>query len=71
VIRDEDPLSARAEVELRSALRRGGWSTRIFVRTAFRATKEDFELEAKLVTHEGETLVFSRTWNHSVPRDLV
>src|SRR6185436_1414541 len=37
VIHDEDPLSARAEVELRSALRRGSWSTRIFVRTAFRA----------------------------------
>jgi len=71
VIHDEDPLSARAEVELRSALRRGSWSTRIFVRTAFRATKEDFQLEAKLVAHEGEIQVFSRTWNRSVPRDLV
>ena len=71
VIRDDDPLSARAEVNLRSALRRGDWSTRISVRTAFHATKESFELEAELVAHEGETRVFSRTWNRSVPRDLV
>jgi len=71
VIRDDDPLSARAEVKLRSALRRGDWSTRISVRTAFHATKESFELEAELVAHEGETRVFSRTWNRSVPRDLV
>jgi uncharacterized protein len=70
-IRDDDPLSARAEVELRSALRRGDWSTRISVRTAFRATKEDFELEAELVAHEGETRVFSRAWSRSVHRDLV
>jgi putative CocE/NonD family hydrolase len=70
-IRDGDPLSARAEVELSSELRRGEWSARIAVRTAFRATKKEFDLEASLVAHDGEARVFSRTWSRSVPRDLV
>ena len=71
IIRDDDPLSARAEVKLHSAFRRGDWSTRISVRTAFHATKESFEVEGELVAYEGEARIFSRTWNRSVPRDLV
>ena len=70
-IRDDDPLSARAEMDLRSELRRGDWSVRVAVRTALRATKEEFQLEAELVADEGDTRVFSRTWNRSVRRDLV
>ena len=70
-IRDDDPLSARAEVEHRVALRRAGWAIRVESRASLRATREAFELRAGLDAFEGETLVRSRRWDRRVPRDGV
>jgi hypothetical protein len=34
-------------------------------------TRDRFELAATMEAFEGERRVFSRTWDRSVPRDLV
>ncbi|MGH7821454.1 MAG: CocE/NonD family hydrolase, partial [Candidatus Binatia bacterium] len=67
----DDPLSARAEIEQETRLSRGGWSARVETRTAFRATRETFELHAELRAFEGESAVFERIWDQSIPRDGV
>ena len=40
-------------------------------RTVLTATREAFRVRAVLDAYEGEALVFSRSWNTTVPRDLV
>ncbi|MGH7856704.1 MAG: CocE/NonD family hydrolase C-terminal non-catalytic domain-containing protein, partial [Candidatus Binatia bacterium] len=70
-IREDDPLSARAEIEQKTRLSRGDWSTRIETRTEFRATPKTFELHAELRAFEGDTRVFERIWDRSIPRDMV
>jgi hypothetical protein len=70
-IRDDDPLSARAEVLQRMGLRRGAWAVRVESRASFRATRESFELRAWLEAFEGGALVGARSWQYSIPRDGV
>ena len=70
-IRDDDPLSARAEVEHRVALRRAEWTIRVESRASLRATREAFELSAELDAFDGETRVRSRRWDRRIPRDGV
>jgi hypothetical protein len=70
-IRDDDPLSARAEVLQRMGLRRGAWAVRVESRASFRATRESFELRARLEAFEGGGLVGARSWQYSIPREGV
>jgi putative CocE/NonD family hydrolase len=70
-IRDDDPLSARAEVVQRMALRRGAWAVRVESRASFWATPDSFELRAGLEAFEGDSVIESRSWERSVPRDGV
>ena len=68
-IRDDDPLSARAEVVQRMALRRGPWAVRVESRASFWASRERFELRAAIEAWEGERVVASRSWERSIPRE--
>jgi len=68
-IRDDDPLSARAEVVRRMGLRRGEWAVRVETRATLRASADRFELRARLEAFEGPTLVRARAWEHVIPRD--
>ena len=70
-IRDDDPLSARAEVEQRSEPRRGNWRIRVETRTRLTSTGDTFELHADLDAFENGDRIFHRTWDRSIPRDLV
>ncbi|MDN5871352.1 MAG: CocE/NonD family hydrolase, partial [Nitrococcus sp.] len=70
-IRDDDPLSAHAEIEQQTVLRRSGWATRIDCRTELSADGEDFRICAKLECYEGEAHFFSRQWDRKVKRRLV
>jgi len=70
-IRDDDPLSARAEVVHEIRLRRGGWDVRVACRSSLAATPEAFELSAELEAFEGDVRVGSRRWDARVPRDGV
>ena len=70
-IGEDDPLTARAEVEQKTFLERGDWSTRVETRTQFSATKTHFQLVAKMEAYEGEKRIYSRNWDRKVKRDLV
>ena len=70
-IRDDDPLSARASCEWVQTLRRDDWSIRVVAQQEQWADAESFHLRSTLTTFEGETQVFERTWERSVPRDFI
>jgi predicted acyl esterase len=70
-IGDDDPLSARAEVEFSASFRRRDWSIRVECRTQLSATAGHFQLEAALDAYESEEKVFSRAWHRAIPRDGV
>jgi uncharacterized protein len=67
-IRDDDPTSARAEVEETIRKQRGDWHMRIETRTALACTREAFLIEADLQAFDGDRRFFSRSWTRSVPR---
>ncbi len=71
VIRDDDPLSAQAEVEYITVLRRGDWGTRIETHSRLTCSSEAFRLHASLDAYEQGTRIFSKRWDRSVPRDMV
>ncbi len=70
-IRDDDPLSARVEMERRTTVLRGTIETRTELRATLRATATGFEVEALLEAFEGDALVCRRAWREVVPRDVV
>jgi len=70
-IDDLDPLSARAEVVLKTLLRRGTWSVRIEVRVRMWATAETFHIEGDLEAWEGDAVAFQRHFDERIARVLV
>lgn len=50
---------------------RGDWDVRTETRTVLRCTETDFLIHATLDGYEGDRRVFSRTWNETVPRDML
>jgi putative CocE/NonD family hydrolase len=70
-IRDNDPLSARAEVVQRLGLRRGTWEVAVESRAWLAATRDVFRLRMRLDAFEGSELVRSRSWDADVARDAV
>jgi putative CocE/NonD family hydrolase len=70
-IRDDDPLSARAEIVHRATTQRGEWSTRVETRCVLTSTREAFRLQASLRAWAGEECVAERLWDEQVPRDHV
>jgi hypothetical protein len=68
-IRDDDPLSARAEVVHEIRLRRDGWAVRVESRVSLAATRDAFELTADLDAFEDGVCLRSRHWRCSIPRD--
>jgi len=70
-IRDDDPLSARAEVVHRTLSRRGGWSVRVDTRMQLTSTHDSIRLRAELDAFDDDRLVAQRGWDETVPRDLL
>jgi hypothetical protein len=64
-----DPQSASTEAEHNHRFMRGDWDVRTSIRSHLTATGDDFLLRASVDAYEGETRVFSRSWNVRVPRD--
>ncbi|REC93616.1 CocE/NonD family hydrolase [Kushneria indalinina] len=53
------------------AFRRGDWQVRTRTHTRLTATAEAFRIQATLDAWEGETRVYSQSWDEHIPRDLV
>ncbi len=70
-IREDDPLSAHAEIRQRTLLRRREWSVRVETHTQLSATREAFRVQAELIAYENNERFFSRSWDESIPRSLV
>ena len=70
-VEDDDPLSAQVEIAWTVTRARGTWRVRTETRTLMTCTHGAFEIAATMEAFEGERRVFSRTWDRSVPRDLV
>ncbi len=69
-IRDDDPLSADAEVVQRTVLRRRGWEVRTETRSRLTADAASFRLRSELRAEEAGGEVVERRWESRVPRDL-
>jgi putative CocE/NonD family hydrolase len=64
-----EPLSATVECERTMTIGRGGWQTRIDVRSRMTADAEAFHLVAELEVHEGDEPFFARTYEARISRD--
>ncbi|XKE45928.1 CocE/NonD family hydrolase [Halomonas organivorans] len=64
-----DSLSGWTEWE--RSFRRGDWEVRTLTRTLMTCDAENFRLRATLDAWEGETRIYARTWDETIPRDLV
>ncbi|MGH7152526.1 MAG: CocE/NonD family hydrolase C-terminal non-catalytic domain-containing protein, partial [Acetobacteraceae bacterium] len=70
-IRDDDPLSARAETTRTQSVRRGEWQVRTETWTRLTASRDAFRVEARVDAYEGDRRVCRREWDESIPRDQV
>jgi hypothetical protein len=70
-IKPDDPNAARAQVWWNVGMARGDWQVETRTDTVMTSTKTDFRIQAKLDAYEGERRVFARTWDSTIPRDLV
>jgi putative CocE/NonD family hydrolase len=70
-ISEYDPLSARTEVVQRTTMRREDWSVRIESRACLTATEEAFQFSADLEAFEGDEPFGQRSWQLTIPRQLV
>lgn len=69
--RDDDFDSIRGETQWERGLRRGDWSVRTVTYTSLTSTADAFLLHAYLDAFEGDRRVYSRSWNYTIPRNLV
>ena len=70
-IKDDDPLSATAEMRRTETIQRDAWQVRIETRMRLSCTRDAFLLRASLRAWEGTSEVCHREWDRSIPRDLV
>ncbi|GGX94699.1 peptidase S15 [Litchfieldella qijiaojingensis] len=64
-----DSLSGWTEWE--RSFQRGDWQVRTLTRTLMTSDADNFRLRATLDAYEGDTRVFAKTWDETIPRDLV
>jgi predicted acyl esterase len=70
-IADDDLLAAVAEMHKIETKRRGDWEVRVETHMRLSCTHDAFRLRASLRAWEGGSEVCSRTWDRSIPRDLL
>ncbi|KPV40149.1 peptidase S15 [Thiohalorhabdus denitrificans] len=68
---DDDFGSPRGETYCIRGFRRGDWAVKTLTRTVLTCDEENFYIRAELDAYEGDTRVFSKNWNTSIPRNLV
>jgi hypothetical protein len=61
----------RGEVSARRTFRRRDWQVETLTRTTMTASETHFRIVATLDAYEGDSRVFSKSWDELVPRDLL
>jgi len=51
--------------------KREGWQIRTVTRTLLTSNEREFRIRADLDAYEGPSRVFSRSWDTTIPRNLV
>ncbi|MFN2332550.1 MAG: CocE/NonD family hydrolase [Halomonas sp.] len=57
--------------EWQRSFKRGDWEVRTLTRTLMTSDADNFRIRATLDAWEGDTRIFARTWDETIPRDLV
>ncbi|MES0089785.1 CocE/NonD family hydrolase [Mesorhizobium sp. M0030] len=70
-IHPDDPLSASGRTHWTQTLSRNGWSVRTETSAEIRCDAQNFVVSARIAAYEGETLVFERDFEETIPRDLL
>ncbi|MFC4350295.1 CocE/NonD family hydrolase [Fodinicurvata halophila] len=68
---DEDYDSIGGWTEWERHFRRGDWQVRTVTRTLMTSNETAFRLQATLDAYEGDSRVYSQSWDEEIPRDLV
>ena len=68
---DDDYASLRGETRWVRRFKRGEWEVRTVARTLLTSDTTHFHIRAELDAWEGESRVFSRSWDEHIPRDLL
>jgi predicted acyl esterase len=63
--------TVRGEVVQQRHFERPGWQVRTETRTVLTSTADSFLIRATLDAYEGDVRLFSKSWDETVPRDLV
>jgi len=67
----DDIGSVRGETLWERGLRRSDWSVRTITRTVLTSDITHFRIRADLDAYEGDVRVFARSWDETIPRNLV
>ncbi|MFF5568380.1 CocE/NonD family hydrolase [Streptomyces sp. NPDC012623] len=69
-IQESDPLSARTRSDWAIRLHRPelGWDTRVRTRSEISCDAESFLTTNEVICHDGDEVVFHRTWEKRIPR---
>jgi uncharacterized protein len=70
-IRPDDPLSAKSRIEGSAGFASAGHHCRIETVSELSATKESFELKARIEAFEEGKPIFARTFRKSIPREFM
>ncbi|MBS9403804.1 CocE/NonD family hydrolase [Halomonas sp. TRM85114] len=57
--------------EWQRSFKRGDWEVHTLTRTLLTSDADNFRIRATLDAWEGETRIYARTWDETIPRDLV
>jgi uncharacterized protein len=67
----EDPTTARGEVLGVRRFVRDGWRVETVTHTLLTCTADSFRIQATLDAFEGDSRVAARSWDRTIPRDLL
>jgi hypothetical protein len=70
-IDEDDPLSAVVEMRRTATVARDSWNVRMETHMKMSCTREAFLLQASVRAFDGTDEVCHRTWDRSIPRDLL
>jgi len=71
VFRDDDFDSLRRETRWVRRFKRGTWEVKTNAHTLLTSSPTHFHIRAELDAYEGDSRMFSRSWDKKIPRDLV
>jgi hypothetical protein len=66
---EDDPLSAAQRLQCYLSYRRAGWQVRLETDSRLTCNADNFYLAHTLAAYEGESEVFSKSWQTAIPRD--